>query len=74
MAPKPEGKTASLCPVCTGTGGMVVRVQRQIHGQRRCANAWIACPVCHGTKEATHADLEAFLHSEGLAPEQRDHA
>lgn len=65
---------ATECPACTGTGGMVVRVQRRIHGQRRCANAWIACPVCHGSKEATPADLEAFLCGEALAPEPRENA
>jgi hypothetical protein len=49
------------CPGCEGTGTMLTHVPRYISGHRICQHALIPCPLCHGRKEVTQEELEAFL-------------
>ena len=52
-----------ICPGCEGKGWVVVRVQRLVGGHRICHDEEMLCPVCDGWKEATQADLDAFLNT-----------
>ena len=51
------------CLSCEGTGTIISRVQRRLHGHRICHDETITCPVCNGRKKATLQDLDTFLKS-----------
>ncbi len=50
-----------ICHGCNGKGSINIHVQQHIHGHRICHEQEEVCPICHGSKHATQAQVDAFL-------------